>query len=115
MAIEHNDEEPKRTDLLKFLEAKGYRRVHSYQAGRLLRAPLAAWCRCVFLALGLEDVAVFAVPEVELVADDRPIHRVGAVDQLAVDDGVGAEVVGQIGRCDAHTSSGDVVLPRPRG
>ena len=31
MAIEHNDEEPKRTDLLSFLEAKGYRRVHSYK------------------------------------------------------------------------------------
>ena len=31
MAIEHNDEEPKRTDLLKFLEAKGYQRVHSYK------------------------------------------------------------------------------------
>jgi FkbM family methyltransferase len=31
MAIEHNDEEPKRTDILKFLEGKGYRRVHSYK------------------------------------------------------------------------------------
>src|SRR5262245_21088619 len=31
MAIEHNEEEPKRTDLLKFLEDKGYRRVHSYR------------------------------------------------------------------------------------
>ena len=31
MAIEHNDEEPKRSDLLKFLEEKGYRRVHSYK------------------------------------------------------------------------------------
>lgn len=31
MAIEHNDEEPKRSDLLKFLDEKGYRRVHSYQ------------------------------------------------------------------------------------
>lgn len=31
MAIEHNDEEPKRTDLLKFLEGHGYRRVHSYR------------------------------------------------------------------------------------
>ena len=31
MAIEHNDEEPKRTDLLKFLEARGYRRVHSFK------------------------------------------------------------------------------------
>ena len=31
MAIEHNDEEPKRTDLLKFLEGHGYRRVHTYR------------------------------------------------------------------------------------
>jgi FkbM family methyltransferase len=31
MAIEHNDEEPKRTDLLKFLESKGYRRVHTFK------------------------------------------------------------------------------------
>lgn len=31
MAIEHNDEEPKRTDLLKFLESKGYRRVHTFR------------------------------------------------------------------------------------
>ena len=31
MAIEHNDEEPKRSDLLRFLEEKGYRRVHSYK------------------------------------------------------------------------------------
>ena len=31
MAIEHNDEEPKRTDLLKFLEARGYQRVHSFK------------------------------------------------------------------------------------
>jgi len=31
MAIEHNDEEPKRTDLLKFLESHGYRRVHTFK------------------------------------------------------------------------------------
>ena len=31
MAIEHNDEEPKRSDLLKFLEESGYRRVHTYK------------------------------------------------------------------------------------
>jgi FkbM family methyltransferase len=31
MAIEHNDEEPKRSNLQKFLEEKGYRRVHSYK------------------------------------------------------------------------------------
>jgi len=31
MAIEHNDEEPKRTDLVKFLESKGYRRVHTFR------------------------------------------------------------------------------------
>ena len=31
MAIEHNDEEPKRTDILKFLEARGYQRVHTFR------------------------------------------------------------------------------------
>jgi len=31
MAIEHNDEEPKRSDLLKFLAEKGYVRVHTYK------------------------------------------------------------------------------------
>jgi len=31
MAIEHNDEEPKRGDILKFLEARGYQRVHSFR------------------------------------------------------------------------------------
>jgi FkbM family methyltransferase len=31
MAIEHNDEEPKRSDLLKFLEERGYRRVHTFK------------------------------------------------------------------------------------
>jgi FkbM family methyltransferase len=31
MAIEHNEEEPKRSDLLKFLESKGYERVHSFK------------------------------------------------------------------------------------
>ena len=31
MAIEHNDEEPKRSDLLAFLEEKGYRRIHTYR------------------------------------------------------------------------------------
>lgn len=31
MAIEHNDEEPKRTDILKFLESRGYRRVHTFR------------------------------------------------------------------------------------
>ena len=31
MAIEHNEEEPKRTDLMKFLESHGYRRVHTYR------------------------------------------------------------------------------------
>ena len=30
-AIEHNEEEPKRTEVIKFLEEKGYRRVHSYK------------------------------------------------------------------------------------
>ena len=31
MAIEHNDEEPKRTDILKVLDARGYTRVHSFK------------------------------------------------------------------------------------
>ena len=31
MAIEHNDEEPKRTEILTFLGARGYRRSHTYQ------------------------------------------------------------------------------------
>jgi FkbM family methyltransferase len=31
MAIEHNEEEPKRTEILKFLEARGYQRVHSFK------------------------------------------------------------------------------------
>jgi hypothetical protein len=31
MAIEHNDEEPKRTDILKYLEARGYQRVHTFR------------------------------------------------------------------------------------
>lgn len=31
MAIEHNEEEPKRTEILKFLEGHGYRRTHTYK------------------------------------------------------------------------------------
>lgn len=31
MAIEHNDEEPKRSDLLKFLAERGYQRVHTFR------------------------------------------------------------------------------------
>ncbi len=31
MAIEHNEEEPKRSEIVRFLEAVGYRRVHSYK------------------------------------------------------------------------------------
>jgi FkbM family methyltransferase len=31
MAIEHNEEEPKRSDLVKFLAEKGYERVHTYK------------------------------------------------------------------------------------
>lgn len=31
MAIEHNEEEPKRTNILQFLDARGYRRVRSYK------------------------------------------------------------------------------------
>ena len=46
----------------------------------------------------LENIAVFAIPQVELIAHDRPIHRVCAVDELAVDDGVGPEILRQFGR-----------------
>ena len=42
----------------------------------------------------LIDVAAFAVANVELVADDGPVHRMGAVGQLAVKDGVIAEIFG---------------------
>jgi len=31
MAIEHNDEEPKRTEILDFLAERGYRRSHTYK------------------------------------------------------------------------------------
>ena len=31
MAIEHNDEEPKRTEIMKLLEERGYRRSHTYK------------------------------------------------------------------------------------
>lgn len=31
MAIEHNEEEPKRTDIITLLAARGYRRVHTYK------------------------------------------------------------------------------------
>lgn len=31
MAIEHNEEEPKRADIITFLAARGYRRVHTYK------------------------------------------------------------------------------------
>jgi FkbM family methyltransferase len=31
MAIEHNEEEPKRTELLKFLDERGYQRVHTFR------------------------------------------------------------------------------------
>lgn len=31
MAIEHNEEEPKRTDILNFLKLQGYERVHSFK------------------------------------------------------------------------------------
>jgi hypothetical protein len=31
MAIEHNNEEPKRSDIIRFLAGYGYRRVHSYK------------------------------------------------------------------------------------
>src|SRR5829696_7267484 len=47
--------------------------------------------------LGLEDVAILAIPEVEFVTDNRPVHRVGAEDQLAVDNRMRPQVVRQIG------------------
>lgn len=31
MAIEHNEEEPKRADIVRFLDERGYRRVHTYR------------------------------------------------------------------------------------
>lgn len=31
MAIEHNEEEPKRSDIVRFLESHGYRRTHTYK------------------------------------------------------------------------------------
>jgi hypothetical protein len=31
MAIEHNEEEPKRSDIVEFLRGRGYRRVHTYK------------------------------------------------------------------------------------
>jgi len=31
MAIEHNEEEPKRSDIIAFLAARGYQRVHTYR------------------------------------------------------------------------------------
>lgn len=30
-AIEHNEEEPKRSDIIRFLDERGYRRVHTYR------------------------------------------------------------------------------------
>lgn len=53
---------------------------------------------CVSDTFLLEDVAPLAIPHLELVADYGPIHGVGAVQQFAVDDGVGAEVFWQVGR-----------------
>ena len=45
MAIEHNDEEPKRTDLLKFSGSERLPAGAHLQTGRLLRAALVAWRR----------------------------------------------------------------------
>lgn len=45
----------------------------------------------------LIDVAVLAITKVEFVADDWPVHGVGAIRQLAVDDGMGAEILGDMG------------------
>ena len=61
----------------------------------------------------LEIVAGGAVADVELVADDRKPHGVGAEQQLAVFDGVEARVVGNVRRpaavpADAVTIFGSV-------
>jgi hypothetical protein len=48
------------------------------------------------LAPRLEDIAPFAITKIELIADDREEHRVGAIEQLAVHDGVDAKVHGQV-------------------
>ena len=62
-------------------------------------------CESIRLSTGLaprlEDVAPLAVPQIELVTDDREEHRVRAVQQLAVHDGVDAESGGQAGRASA--------------
>ena len=44
----------------------------------------------------LEIIAVRAAPDVELIADDRKPHRVRAVQQLAVFDGVKTDVRGDV-------------------
>ena len=41
LALEHNYEEPKRTQLVEFLAARGYRRTHSYRQDDFY-APAAA-------------------------------------------------------------------------
>jgi len=41
MAIEHNDEEPKRTQILQLLKQHGYERVHTYESDDFY-APAAA-------------------------------------------------------------------------
>jgi hypothetical protein len=56
---------------------------------------LGFWRQC---SARPEDVAIFAVTQIEFVADDGPIHGMGAIHQLAVDDGMGPQVVGQVGR-----------------
>ena len=45
----------------------------------------------------LEDVAVFAVAQIELITYHRPVKRMGAEGELSVDDRVGAEVIGDLG------------------
>ena len=50
---------------------------------------------------GLEVVTCGAIADVELVADDRKPHRVRAEQELAVFDGMGAEVGGESGRAAA--------------
>ena len=55
----------------------------------------------LMIAAGLEVVAAVAIAKVEFVADDGPVHGMSAVDQLAVNDRVRAEVLGQIGGAPA--------------
>jgi diadenosine tetraphosphatase ApaH/serine/threonine PP2A family protein phosphatase len=47
---------------------------------------------------GPEDITFLAIADVELVANDRPHEGMSAEEQLAVDDGVDARIVGNLRR-----------------